>query len=153
MTVFDQEKEQGDWFPFFNSHYDLSTGEILYDPPEEGAAEFCFRSPAQFWQDRQKGRTKQYKMVLNPSTRQMERVGYFDDLSPDEQQAERDDSWDYCITGIKGARWSEDGPEMECTRENKLKLVKNAAFLRYANRVLQIILETGVKVKEDAEKN
>jgi hypothetical protein len=152
-TVFEQQKEKGDWFPFFGSKIDLETGEILYDPPEEGAAEFCFRSPAPFWQERQRGRGKEHKMVLNPSTRQMERVGYFPDLPPDEEQAERDDSWDYCITGMKGARWTADGPEMECTKENKLKLLKNSAFLRYANRVLQLILETGAKHKNAAEKN
>jgi hypothetical protein len=153
MTVFEQAKEQGDWFPFFGSKIDLSTGEIIFDPPEEGAAEFCFRSPAAFWDERRRGRTKEYKMVLNPQTRAMERVGYYPDLPPEEEQKERDDSWDFCITGMKGARWSSDGPEMECTRENKLKLLKNSAFLRYANRVLQLILETGVKVKEESTKN
>jgi hypothetical protein len=152
-TVFEQIKEQGDWFPFFGSKIDLTTGEIIYDPPEEGAAEFCFRSPSPFWEERRKGRVKEHKMVLNPSTRQMERVGYYPDLPPEEEQAERDDSWDYAITGMRNARWSADGPEMECTRENKLKLLKNSAFLRYANKVLLLILEIGVEAKEDAEKN
>ena len=154
MTVFDQgEKEQGDWFPFFTSCFDLATAEIIYDPPKEGAAEFCFRSPASFWEERRKGRVKEHKMVLNTQTRAMERVGYYPDLSPEEEIRERDDSWDYAITGIRNARWTEEGPEMDCTRENKLKLMKNSAFLRYANRVLQLLLETGVKQKEDAEKN
>jgi hypothetical protein len=153
MTVFEQEKNQGDWFPFFGSRMDLQTGEILYDPPEEGAAEFCFRSPAPFWQERQSGRMKESKMVVNPQTRQMERVSYYPDLPPEEEREEREDSWDYAITGIRGARWTADGPEMECTRENKMKLLKNSAFLRYANRVLQMLLETGVLRKEASEKN
>jgi hypothetical protein len=153
MTVFEQQKEQGDWFPFFGSKIDLDSGEILYDSPEEGAAEFCFRSPAPFWEERRKGRKKEYKMVLNTNSKAMERVGYYPDLPPEEERAERDDSWDYVITGMRNARWTEDGPEMECTQENKLKLLKNSAFLRYANRVLQLILETGVKVKESSEKN
>lgn len=152
-TVFEEQAEQGLWFPFFGSKIDLSTGEILCDPPEEGAAEFCFRSPSPFWDERRKGRKKEYKMVLNPSARAMERVGYWPDLPPEEEQAERDDSWDFVITGMRNARWTADGPEMECTRENKLKLLKNSAFLRYANHVLQLILDIGVKVKEDAEKN
>ena len=154
MTVFEQgEKEQGDWFPFVSSRIDPSTGEVCYDPPEEGAAEFCFRSPTPFWQERQKGRKKEHKMVLNPGSKAMERVGYYPDLPPEEERTERDDSWDYVITGMRNARWSENGPEMECTRENKLKLLKNTAFLRFANRTLQMIIETGVKVKESSEKN
>jgi hypothetical protein len=154
MTVFEQgEKEQGDWFPFFDSRFDFTTGEILYDPPKEGAAEFCFRSPVPFWEERRKDRKKEYKMVLNTATRGMDRVGFFPDLPYEEEKKERDDSWDYAITGMRNARWTEDGPEMECTRENKLKLLKNSAFLRYANRVLQLLLDTGVKIKEDAEKN
>jgi len=151
MTTFQQEREQGDWFPFFESKVDVQTGEILYDEPVEGAAEFCFRNPAPFWQERQRGRVKEYRMVVNPNTRQMERVGYFPDLPAAEEQAERDDAWDYAITGIRNAFW-EDGASIECTRENKLKLLKNTAFLRYANRVLQLLLETGV-VQKAAEKN
>jgi hypothetical protein len=155
MTVFDKaEKDQeGDWFPFFTSRYDPTTGEIIYDEPVEGAAEFCFRSPAPFWEERRKHRKREYKMVVNPTTRQMERVGYYPDLPFAEEIKERDDSWDYIITGMRNARWTEDGPEMDCTRENKLDLLKNAAFLRFANRVLQIITDTGIKAKEDAEKN
>ena len=153
MTVFEQSKEQGDWFPFFGSTIDFMTGDIIYDPPADGAAEFCFRSPIPFWEDRRKDRKKEYKMVLNPTTRAMERVGYYPDLPYAEEQKERDDSWDYAITGMRNARWTDDGPEMECTRENKLKLLKNSAFLRYANRVLQMLLDTGVKRKEEAEKN
>lgn len=154
MTVFEQaEKAQGEWFPFFTSRFDMATGEIIYDLPKEGAAEFCFRSPAPFWEERRKGRTKEVKMVLNPGSRAMERISFFPDLPYEEEIKERDDSWDYAITGMRGARWTDDGPEMECTRENKLKLLKNAAFLRYANWVLQMLLDTGVKVKEAAEKN
>jgi len=153
MTVFEQGKDQGDWFSFFTSHFDAATGEIVYDPPEEGAAEFCFRNPAPFWQEQLRGRKKESKMVLNPSNRTMERVTYYPDLLIDEAIKERDDSWDYTITGMKNARWTDDGPPMECTRDNKLKLIRNTSFLRFANRVLQIITETGVKVKDEAEKN
>jgi hypothetical protein len=154
MTVFEQgEKADGDWFPFFTSKFDPQTGEIIYDSPVDGSAEFCFRSLVPFWEERQKGRQKEYKMVVNPLTRAMDRVGYYPDLSFDEAKRERDNSWDYAITGMKFARWTEDGPEMDCTRENKLKLVKNSSFLRFANRVLQLLHDTGVKKKEDAEKN
>lgn len=154
MTVFELgEKEQGDWFPFFTSRFDTSTGEIIYDPPAEGAAEFCFRSPMPFWEERRKDRKKETRMVLNTNSKAMERLTYYPDLPYDEERKERDDSWDYSIVGMRNARWSADGPEMEYTRENKMKLLKNAAFLRYANRVLQLLLDTGIKVKEETEKN
>ena len=152
MTVFEEAKEQGDWFQFFTSKHDLATGEIVYDAPEEGAAEFCFRNPSSFWEEQRKGRKKEYKMVVNPLSKAMERVGYYPDLSIEEAMKERDDSWDFVITGMRNARWTENGPEMECTRENKLKLLKNSSFLRYANRVIEIVTETGIKTKEEEEK-
>jgi hypothetical protein len=153
-TVFEEgAKSEGDWFTFFTSHLDAATGEIVYDPPVEGAAEFCFRSPVSFWEEQRKTRKKEYKMVVNPNTRAMERVGYYPDLPPEEEKEERDGSWDYVIIGMRNAKWSGSGPDMECTRDNKLKLLKNSAFLRFANRVLELITETGVKQKKAAEKN
>jgi len=151
MTTFDLEnKEQGDWFSFFESKFDSLTGETTYDLPKDGAAEFCIRSMLPFWEERQKGLKKEYKMVLNPSTRQMERVGYYPE-QPDDSTA-GDDAWDYVITGMRNAL-DKDGNELECTRENKLKLIRIPMFLRFVKRVLDIIDESGVKQKEESEKN
>lgn len=153
MTVFDLEKDdQGDWFSFFDSSYDQSTGEIVYKEPEENAAQFRIRSMGPFWEKRRDSRKKQYKMVVNPKTRQMERVGYYDDLSPEEQKKENDDAWDYAITGIIDA-YDATGNPIECTRDAKLKLVEIPVFLRFISRVFQILSETGVKRDEDSEKN
>lgn len=153
MTVFDFEKEElGDWFAFFNSRVDRSTGEVIFDPPEPDAAEFRIRSMGPFLEERRKGRRKEYKMVLNPSTRAMERVGWFEDLPPEEAAKENDDAWDYAITGIKYA-FSAPGVPIECTRENKLKLIGMPVFLRFMMRVFQMISEMGTKQKEASEKN
>lgn len=153
MTIFDVEAgEQGTWFPFFNSRLDLSTGEFAYDPPEPDAAEFRIRSTVPFWEERRKGRKRESKMVLNPTTRQMERVSYYPDLSPEEEGKEQDDAWDYAITGIKKAFWSPGNP-IECDRESKLKLIKIPSFLWFANRVFQLLAEAGVKANEASEKN
>ena len=153
MTLFNLDiEDHGDWFQFFSSKFDPATGEVVYDKPEEGAAEFRIRNMAPFWEERWRGRKKQYKMVLNPSTRAMERVGYYEDLPADETQTENDDAWDYAITGIKDAYSAPDVP-IECTRENKLKLLDMPVFARFMNRVFQIISEAGVKQKEDSEKN
>lgn len=153
MTVFEFDKEeQGDWFTFFTSRVEPSTGEIIYDPPEEGAAEFRIRSMQPFFEERRKGRKKESKMVLNPATRAMERVSWFEEPPEDEAQKENDDAWDYAITGIKNA-FSTPGVPIECTRENKLKLIRIPVFLRFITRVFMMLSEAGIKQKEDAEKN
>lgn len=153
MTIFDFDKEElGDWYSFFNSHIDPTTGDVIYDKPEEGAAEFRIRSMAPFWNERRKNLKKEYKMVLNPQTRAMERVGYYEDLPADEAQKENDDAWDYCITGMKNA-FSSPGVEIECTRENKLKLINIPVFVRFISKVFSMQIESGVKQREASEKN
>lgn len=153
MTVFDLTKdEQGDWFAYFDSHIDPVLGETVYDKPLEGAAEFRIRSMGPFFDERRKKRKKEFKMVLNPSTRQMERVGYYIDLPPEEAEQENQDAWDYAITGMRNA-FSAPGKEIECTRENKLALTEIPAFMRFLFRVFQIISDTGAKAREGIEKN
>ena len=153
MTVFNTEAaEQGVWFPFFNARLNFTNGEFTYDKPEEGAAEFRIRSTTAFWEERNKGRTKEFKMVVNPTTRGMERVSYYPDLSPEEETKEKEDAWDYAITGIKGAKW-ENGTAIECTRENKLRLLKIPTVLWFFNRVFQLLSDAGVKADEVQEKN
>ena len=153
MTVFDLAKdEQGDWFPYFDSHVDPSSGEIVYDDPKDGAAEFRIRSMAPFFDEKRKDRKKEYKMVLNPSTRAMERVGYYPDLPPDKAERENEDAWDYAITGIKNA-FAANGKEITCTRKNKLALIEIPAFMRFILRVFEIMSVSGVKAREATEKN
>lgn len=153
MTVFELEKgDQGDWFTFFTSKVEPSTGEVVYDPPEEGAAEFRIRSMLPFFEERRKGRKRESKMVLNPATRSMERVSWFEELPEEEAQKEMDDAWDYAITGIKNA-FSAPGVPIESSRESKLKLVRMPVFLRFMTRVFAMLNEAGIKHKEDAEKN
>ncbi|MFH2076954.1 MAG: hypothetical protein ABIJ57_16710 [Pseudomonadota bacterium] len=153
MTIFDFSKEeQGDWFSFFESHIDPSTGQIVYADPQEGAARFRIRSMVPFWEEQRKGRKKQYQMVLNPQTRAMERVGYYDDLPEDKAEQENDDAWDYAITGIEHA-FSSPGVPLECTRENKLKLVRLPTFLRFITRVFVLLNEAGIREREESEKN
>lgn len=153
MTVFNFDNgEQGDWFSFFSSHIDKTTGEIVYEPPEKGAAEFRIRSMGPFWDERRRDRKREHKMVLNPSTRQMERVSYYEDLPADQAARENDDAWDYAITGMKNA-FSAPGVEIKCDRESKLKLIAMPVFLRFISRVFVIMSEAGVKQKEASEKN
>lgn len=153
MTVFHIEKEQeGTWFPFFSSRVIPETGEIIYDKPEEGAAEFCFRSMSPFFEERRKGRKKTSQMVFNPKTRSMEKVTFLPDLSPEEDAQENDDAWDYAITGIRKA-FSGNRKPIECTRENKLMLVKVPMFFRYAQEVFRILDSSSVEKSEVEKEN
>ena len=139
---------EGDWFPYFESHFDQSTGEINYDLPKEGAVEFCIRGMGPFFEDMNKGRQKEYKVVHNPITRAMERIGYYPDL-PQEQEAKKMvDAWDYAIIAAR----KRDEP-IECSREDKTELLKRPMFMRYVQRVFQILNGEATKRFEAAEKN
>ena len=129
---------EGDWFPYFKSHFDTSSGEIIFEDPEPDAAEFCIRSMTPFFEERLKKRKKEHKMVLNPTTRAMERVSWFGDLSPEESIKENAEAWDYAITGMKNA-YASEGVKLECNAETKLKLVKIPEFNRFVQRVFAIL--------------
>lgn len=150
MTIFNEQKEQnqGTWFPYFGSHLDIKTGKYIYDDPVSDAAEFCIRNLAPFYTERLTTRKKEHAVVLNPSTRSMERISYYEDLTPEDAKKELEDAWDYAIMGIKRARWTVDGPEMECTRENKLKLKNDEEFNRFLLRCFKML--SGME-KEEAE--
>lgn len=152
MTYFNEKDEQGDWFAFFESTVDSESLEITYKEPLENAAEFRVRSMVPFFEERRKGRKKESKFVANPQTRAMERVSYYPDLSPEEEEKEMNAAWNYAITDIRNAFWSENSP-IECTIENKLKLIKIPSVRRFFTRVFQMIDETGIKEKETEEKN
>ncbi len=152
-TKFDLDgKEQGDWFPFFGSKIDISSGEIAYDDPEEGAGEFCIRSMQPYWDEAAKGKKKESKFVLNPISRGMDRVTWLTDLPAEEEAAESEGAWDFAITGFRNVL-GPDGAELECTIENKMKLVKIPMVFRFLNRVFTLISESGISRAEGLEKN
>ena len=156
MTVFNEQAKkpetEGTWFKFQTSHFDKDKKEFVFDDPEEGAAEFCFRSMIPYFVEKMKSRKRKFEFVLNPSTRAMERVSYYPDLTAEEQQKETDDAADYAITGIKNAKWA-DGKPIECTRENKLKLMKDEQFDRFFGRCIKLITEMAASEAEVAAKN
>jgi hypothetical protein len=149
---FDLDSSQGEWFPFFSSHIDPVTGEPIYDEPEKDA-KVQIRSIGPFIEERMAKRKKIAEHVYNPKTRAMERNTYYADQTPDELRAERDDLWDYAITGIENFKDSKSGELITCTRENKLKLMKVPVFDRFVARCQQLLASSGVKTKEDEEKN
>lgn len=150
--LFDLSAAQGERFQFFTSHIDQNTGETIYDEPS-GDAWVEIRSMAPFFEERMAKRKKIVENVYNPKTRGMERISYYPDLSPEEAKTERDDAMDYCITDFGNFKDSKTGKVIECTRENKLLLMKVPVFDRFIARCQQLLSEAGVKQKEDEAKN
>jgi len=150
--IFDLERlNEGEWFPFFESRIN-EKGEVVYDEPKPDSGRVCIRSMTPIMEQLQKDRKRKYEFALNPQTRAMERVGYFDDLPADQQKKERDDVWDYVIVDFEGL-YDAKGKEIACTRENKLKLLSIPMFDRFIAQCLRMLASSGVKAKEDEGKN
>ena len=149
--IFDLDLSQGEWFRFFESRIN-EKGELVYDDPNPDAGRVCIRSIAPFLEQIQAKRKKKFEWVLNTATRSMERIGYFEEQSIEDQRKERDDLWDYAITDMEDF-YDVKGALILCTRENRLKLMAHPVFDRFVARCLQIISASGVKTKEEAEKN
>ena len=150
-TVFNLDETQGDWFEFFESHIDQKTGEPIYDDPIPGAGQVCIRDSREFWQDRLAKRKKKHTFVLNPTTRAMERVEYYEE-TPEEDRKTREDSFDYVISDFKDFYDANKKP-IECTRENKLKLIAIPVFDRFVARCIVLQQEAKGKHAEAIEKN
>lgn len=149
---FDLDATQGEWFPFATSEIDLNTGEIIYGESVSDAR-VQVRSIIPFIEERLSKRKRLIEHVLNPKTRTMERLPYYEDLTFEEARAEREDTWDYCIIGIENFKDSRTGQDIACTRENKIKMMQNPVFDRFIARCLQMIASSGAKAKEESEKN
>lgn len=146
---FDLEVTGGEWFQFFESHFS-ERGEIVYDDPA-GDARVCIRSIMPFFEEVQGGKKKKFEWVLNTQTRAMERVGYYPEQTAEDIRREREDAYDYAITAWEN--FTVKGKLIECTRENKIKLMKVPVFDRFVARCFQLLSGAGVKQQEAEEKN
>jgi hypothetical protein len=150
--ILDIEKgSEGDWFSFFESSVN-EKGEVVYADPKPDAGRVRVRSIAPFIEERQAQRKKKYEFVLNPATRSMERVGYYEDQTPEQTKKDRDDIWDYAIVDIEDFTDGKGKPILT-TRENKSKLMALPVFDRFIGRCLQLIASAGAQAKEDEAKN
>ena len=148
-TEFEEEAD-GEWFPFFSSGIN-EQGVVTYSDPKPGAGRAKVRSLTPFFEERRAGRKKKSEFILNPQTRAMERVSYFEDLPPAEQKKENEDAWDYCITGLENFFIGKT--PVACDRAGKLELMKRPVFDRFIGRCLQLLTAAGVKDRDEAEKN
>ena len=148
--IFDIDKQnEGEWFTYFKSRVN-EKGEIEYDEPEPNAGRVCVRSITPKLEELQASRKRKFEFVFNPATRSMERVGYYEELPPEEVRKRSDDVWDYSITAWEGLL-NAKGKPIECNRTNKLKLMAIPEFDRFIGRCLQMLGDA--KTKAEAEKN
>ena len=148
----DLDSSQGERFQFFTSTISPNTGDIIYDDPK-GDAYVTLRSMQPFFEERLAKRKKSVEHVLNPKSRSMERVSYYPELSPEEELAEKAEAWEYAIINFEGFKDSKTGKEIPCTKENKILLMRNPVFDRFVARCFQIMASSGIKDKEEKEKN
>jgi len=149
--IINLDVNRGDWFTFCESRIN-EKGEVIFDDPKPDAGRVCIRSIAPILEEIQAGKKRKYEFILNSSTRSMERVGYFEEDTPETRKKEWGDVWDYAITDIENF-FDQAGNPIECTRENKIKLMKVPVFDRFVARCLQVIAGAGVKIAEASEKN
>jgi hypothetical protein len=150
-TFINLDAPDGDWFSFFSSHIDAN-GQTVYDEPLPGAGRVCIRSIAPIVEEQQQRRKKKTEFVLNPQTRSMERVSFFEDPTPEEAKAKRDELIDFMIVDIENFLDGK-GDAIPCTKENKVKLMFIPVFDRFVARCNELLREAGIKSAEEAEKN
>ena len=138
---------QGEWFKFFNSEV-KENGEIAYLEPEENAGRVCLRiaDPDTVEKIQSQTRKKVSEFAFNPKSRSMERVSYFEQ-TPAQERKERELIWDFAIQDWQGIL-DQDGNEIPCTLENKLRLMNIPRFARFIGRGLQMI--TGANAESEA---
>lgn len=152
MTQFDLEKQdKGEWFTFFDSHID-DKGNIVYDDPKSEAGRVCLRNVSPKLQELLKSRIKKAEFVLNPDTRRMERIVYFEELSIDEVKQRTDELYDYAIVAWE-SMFDGKGNPIECTKDNKSKLMNIPSFDRFITRCFQILGEVSNEAEEEQGKN
>jgi len=142
--------DEGEWFPYQNSHFDQELGEWVFEEPAD-AARVRVRRYHTFLQEKVYGRKRSVEHVYNPKTKAMERITYYDDRSPEETKKIDADIWDYAITGFEG--FASKGKIIECTRENKVKMMEDPAFNRFIGRCLRILEGAEARRQEEVEKN
>jgi hypothetical protein len=151
---FDLSSEaQGEWFKFFKSVL-KENGETEYFPPEEDAGKVCIRNctPEIIEKIHAETRKKVSELALNPKTRSMERVIYYDQ-TPEQEKKEREMIWDFVIQGWEGIL-DKEGKDIPCTVENKMKLMtRSPQFARFVGRCLQIVTGADAESEEAVGKN
>lgn len=143
----------GAWFPYFASRQD-EDGAITYLPPDPASKDRVFINPPLTVEQLEaiyaRTRTRKSEFVINPKTRQMERVTYFDQ-SPEQMRQEFEEI--FCVIIGEYELTDADGAKIPVTRESKIQLMRHPEFARYVNRCLQMLEMSEAERKEQLEKN
>ena len=122
--------KEGTWFPFRMSEIDPNNGDTIWSDPIPGH-EVRIRSMKPFFEERISKREKEVLWKVHPKSRAYEPHSQFKELTVDQAKEERNDAFDYAITGLKGFKSKETREEYPCTREVKLGLMEYDFFDRF----------------------
>jgi len=145
--------DDGEWYQYFASRIDVNTGDVVYDDPIEGGPRVRIRDMRTFIRERIKERKTQVEHVVNPKTRSMERITYPKELTAQEEKQEREDLIDYMVAGFEGFKDKKTKQIVECTRENKIKMMNLPVFDRCVARCQQLLSESGIQEAVAETKN
>jgi hypothetical protein len=152
MLVDLETKEQGEWFTFRMSQIDINTGDIVWEEPIEGV-EVQIRSAKPFYEGLYLKQERIIEWKINPKSKQYEKHDNPKEKTPDELVRDRDDSYDYAITGLKGWFDKKTKKPIECTRENKLALMNKEVFSRFFVHCQALLDSVGMEVETKETKN
>ena len=145
--------DEGEWYQYFASRIDVNTGDVVYDDPIEGGPRVRIRDMRTFIRERIKARKTQVEHVVNPKTRSMERITYPKELTAQEEKQERENLIDYMVAGFEGFKDKKTKQIVECTRENKIKMMNLPVFDRCVARCQQLLSESGIQEAVAETKN
>lgn len=148
---------KGEWFSFFESKIkgvdENGDPKIEYMEPEKDAARVRIRVADEnaLTEIHKQTRKKDAQFVRNPKTRQMERVTFYDQTE-EQERLERELLWDHCIEEWENVL-DTAGKPVPCTKENKLKIMKNPQFARFFFKCCETINDAAEGKKQAASKN
>ena len=127
--------------PNFNSE-NLGTW-FYYNPDDESQGGVCLRELSPDEYDRIE------KMTVK-KRRKFKRGIPYEDIQEDKKLADKM-RWDYCITDWK--KTNLDGQELECTAENKVRMMKVNDFVKHVADSINDLVDANKSLEEARVKN
>lgn len=129
--------------PFFDIE---SKGQWFYfDPENESLGGVCLRAPTA-------EETERIEKLTVTVKKKFKRGQWREDKIEDTKLASKL-MWDFCIVDWKEVVLDKDQSPAECTKENKVRAVKNWEFLRFVNDKLDELMEANTALEEARAKN
>lgn len=153
MAQFDLDTDSGQRFQYFKSIVQDNGETVFMDPEPIEPCWVTLRLASAEKVEEMHALTRKPKVdrVLNPQSRTMERVEYYDQ-TPEQRIKERELIWDYAIPEWEGVL-DKYGTVVECTLENKLRMMNVPIFARFVGRCLQLIGgDVAEKKEQDTKK-